>query len=54
MAAVKSLEEINKEDHVENGEEEELDAVEENENKDPAKKKKKKKKKKKTGYHFMP
>ncbi|KAL0840476.1 hypothetical protein ABMA28_015722 [Loxostege sticticalis] len=48
MAAVKSSEEINKEELVENGEEEELDAVEEGENKDPAKKKKKKKKKKKT------
>ncbi|XP_028161761.1 methionine aminopeptidase 2 [Ostrinia furnacalis] len=48
MAAVKTTEEINKEDVVENGEEEELDTVEDGENKDPAKKKKKKKKKKKT------
>lgn len=47
MAAVKSVEEINIDEAVENGEEEELDAVEE-ETKDPAKKKKKKKKKKKT------
>lgn len=49
MAAVKSLEEVNKEELIENGEEEELDAVEDGETKDPAKKKKKKKKKKKTG-----
>lgn len=48
MAAVKKEEELNKVEGLENGEEEELDAVEEGETKDPAKKKKKKKKKKKT------
>ncbi|RVE50955.1 hypothetical protein evm_004364 [Chilo suppressalis] len=48
MAAVKSVDEINADEVVENGEEEELDAVDEGETKDPAKKKKKKKKKKKT------
>lgn len=49
MAAVKKEEELNKVEGLENGDEEELDAVEEGETKDPAKKKKKKKKKKKTG-----
>lgn len=48
MAAVKKEEELNKVEGLENGDEEELDAVEEGETKDPAKKKKKKKKKKKT------
>lgn len=48
MAAVKKEEELNKLEGLENGDEEELDAVEEGETKDPAKKKKKKKKKKKT------
>ncbi|CAH0407690.1 unnamed protein product [Chilo suppressalis] len=48
MAAVKSVDEINADEVVENGEEEELYAVDEGETKDPAKKKKKKKKKKKT------
>ncbi|KAJ8732646.1 hypothetical protein PYW07_015245 [Mythimna separata] len=47
MAALKKDEELITNDAVENGEEEELDAVEEGETKDPAKKKKKKKKKKK-------
>ena len=45
MAALKKDEELITKDAVENGEEE-LDAVEESETKDPAKKKKKKKKKK--------
>ncbi|KAJ8732136.1 hypothetical protein PYW08_014866 [Mythimna loreyi] len=47
MAALKKDEELITNDSVENGEDEELDAVEEGETKDPAKKKKKKKKKKK-------
>lgn len=47
MAALKKDEELITNDAVENGEDEELDAVEEGETKDPAKKKKKKKKKKK-------
>lgn len=49
MAALKKDEELITNDAVENGEDEELDAVEEGETKDPAKKKKKKKKKKKAG-----
>lgn len=48
MASV-IAEDINLDEVVENGEEEDVDAVEEGETKDPAKKKKKKKKKKKTG-----
>ncbi|XP_021200861.3 methionine aminopeptidase 2 [Helicoverpa armigera] len=47
MAAVKKDEELNKNEVLENGDEDELDAVEDGETKDPAKKKKKKKKKKK-------
>ncbi|XP_037298977.1 methionine aminopeptidase 2 [Manduca sexta] len=47
MAAVKKDEEIPKDEVVENGEDDDIEAVEE-ETKDPAKKKKKKKKKKKT------
>lgn len=49
MAAVVTVEEVIKNDVVENGEEDELDAVDDGESKDPAKKKKKKKKKKKAG-----
>ncbi|CAG9785153.1 unnamed protein product [Diatraea saccharalis] len=48
MAAVKTVDEINADEVIENGEEEELDVADEGETKDPAKKKKKKKKKKKT------
>ncbi|XP_047020323.1 methionine aminopeptidase 2 [Helicoverpa zea] len=47
MAAVKKDEELNKNEVLENGDEDELDAVDDGETKDPAKKKKKKKKKKK-------
>ncbi|XP_075970470.1 methionyl aminopeptidase und [Anticarsia gemmatalis] len=47
MAAVE-VKDLSKEEVVENDEEEEVDAVDEGETKDPAKKKKKKKKKKKT------
>ncbi|XP_026730022.1 methionine aminopeptidase 2 [Trichoplusia ni] len=47
MAAVKEVEELNKNELQNGDDEDDLDAVEEGENKDPAKKKKKKKKKKK-------
>ncbi|XP_026328259.1 methionine aminopeptidase 2 [Hyposmocoma kahamanoa] len=49
MASTKNLEEISQDDLLENGEEEEVEGLDDGENKDPAKKKKKKKKKKKTG-----
>lgn len=49
MAAVKEVEELNKNELQNGDDEDDLDAVEEGENKDPAKKKKKKKKKKKAG-----
>lgn len=49
MASLQENKEVLNELSVENGEEEELDGVEEGDLKDPAKKKKKKKKKKKTG-----
>lgn len=53
MAAVQTKDKIGDEEVVENGEEEELEGVEDSENKDPAKKKKKKKKKKKAaGLHI--
>ncbi|XP_049866145.1 methionine aminopeptidase 2 isoform X1 [Pectinophora gossypiella] len=48
MASTKKVEEIVNDDVVENGDDEEVDGVEEGDAKDPAKKKKKKKKKKKT------
>lgn len=49
MASTKKLEEIPQDEFLENGEEEEVEGLDDGENKDPAKKKKKKKKKKKTG-----
>lgn len=50
MASVQKSDKDLKDETAEIGEDEEVDGVEEGENKDPAKKKKKKKKKKKTGY----
>lgn len=49
MASIEKLEEISQDDLFENGEDEEVEGLDDGENKDPAKKKKKKKKKKKTG-----
>lgn len=49
MASIIKIEETPLDDLLENGEEEEVEGLDDGENKDPAKKKKKKKKKKKTG-----
>lgn len=51
MASTKEIEEIPQDEVLENGEEEEVDGLDDGVNKDPAKKKKKKKKKKNIGYY---
>lgn len=50
MASVEEVEVLSKDEILENGEEEEVEVLEDGSNKDPAKKKKKKKKKKSIGY----